>query len=293
MSAPNAPANAGQLEYWNGAAGRRWAREQARLDRAFAPLTAALLAQAGLRPGERVLDIGCGNGDLALAAAHAIGPAGHVTGLDISRAMLEVARAREAAMTKPHAPVTWLEADAASTSFDPVTDCVMSRFGTMFFSHPITAFANIRTALKPGGRLAMLCWREPAANPWAAVPEAAIVPIMDVPAPSPPGAPGPFAFADAEGVRSLLGAAGFEGASARPVDAAMVVGASGSAVSALEDAVDYCLGIGPGAALLRGADDAQKEKARAALEAALAPYLDGDAVRLGAACWIYEAVNPS
>ena len=144
MTQATSRANADQIEYWNGEVGRRWVRRRATLDRAFAPLTAALLERAAPRPGERVLDVGCGCGTTALALAERVGAGGHVLAVDVSRPMLDHARARAAADGGTRAPVEWLEADAAARGFGPPVDLLVSRFGVMFFDDPAAAFANLR-----------------------------------------------------------------------------------------------------------------------------------------------------
>ncbi len=159
-------ANEAQIEYWNGAVGERWAKLQETLDAGLAPITAALMPFVNARPRERVLDIGCGCGTTTFLLAKAVGPEGNVTGVDISEPMLAVARARGRG-------VNFRKADAATHLFHPTHDLVFSRIGVMFFDDPPSAFANIRKALKPRGRLAFVCWRDVGENLWASAPFAA------------------------------------------------------------------------------------------------------------------------
>ena len=162
--------NAQQATYWNEGAGPTWVELQAPLDRQLAPLGQAAMAALAPKPGERILDIGCGAGNTTLELARAVAPDGRVTGADISHTLLEVARRRGADM----AGVRFVEADVQVHSFEPGGfDAVFSRFGVMFFSDPTAAFVNIRRALKPGGRLAFVCWRTPAENPIMSLPMAA------------------------------------------------------------------------------------------------------------------------
>ncbi|MGX7707915.1 class I SAM-dependent methyltransferase [Methylobacterium sp. Gmos1] len=269
-----------QTEYWNGDVGTRWADMQAELDRVFAPLTSALLDGAALRPGERVLDIGCGCGETALLAAARTGSGGAVTAVDVSRPMLARARARPAA----GAPVAWTEADAQTHPFAPEHDVALSRFGVMFFEDSRAAFANIRRALRPGGRLAILCWRALAENPWVGVPRAAVLSVVPEPTPSPPGGPGPFRFADGGALVALLEGAGFAKAAVVPVDRPLEIGADG------EEAARFSATVGPIAGLLREIEDPRlRERALAALRAAMPAR---GPVRLDGACWLATAVNP-
>lgn len=281
--------NLAQVEYWNGPSGDRWVREQARIDRAFTPLTAALVKGIAARPGEAVLDVGCGCGELSLLLAGAVGRTGRVVGVDVSEPMLSLAgrRGEELRQVEPESgPVAWRRADAAAATFEAPFDAVVSRFGVMFFSDPVAAFSNLRAALAPGGRLAMLCWQEAAPNRWAALPLEAVTARYGEPDPTPPHAPGPFAFADRERVVGILRAAGFADAAAEPIAVPMQVGVAGHGVTALDDAVSYAMGIGPVSRYIRDRPGIE-EGAAEAIRAALAPHDDGETVTLAAACWLY------
>ncbi|TGE00214.1 class I SAM-dependent methyltransferase [Methylobacterium nonmethylotrophicum] len=269
-----------QTEYWNGDVGARWVGMQTELDRVFAPLTAALLDGAALRPGERVLDIGCGCGETALLAAERLGPEGAVTGVDVSRPMLERARERP---TKG-APITWVEADAQVHAFAPGHDLALSRFGVMFFDESRAAFANIRRGLRPGGRLAILCWRALPENDWVSVPRDAVLTVVPPPAPPVPGSPGPFRFADRDGLAALLAQTGFSKIAVTPVDRLLEIGRDAEA------ATRFAVTVGPIAGLLRELDDADlRDRAVAAVRAAMPSR---NPVRLGSACWLATAINP-
>lgn len=280
-------ANDDQVAFWNGEVGQRWVRNQAMLDRAFAPLTAALLRHAAPRPGERVADIGCGCGEVTLECSRRVQPGGHVLGLDVSGPML--AQARRAAEGGPSPE--WVEADAASYAFPGGGfDLLVSRFGVMFFADPVAAFANLRRALRPGGRLAMLCWQPLDANDWAAVPRAAVLRAVPPPEPTPPNAPGPFAFADAARVQAILAAAGFAKIKAEAVSVELVLG---QGPGCLEEAVRFALEVGPSSALLREAEPDARERARTEVTAELRPRERAGVVALGARCWLYQAVQGS
>ena len=184
--------NADQIAYWNGAGGQRWAARQPVQDILLQPIADLLIDRAGIRPGERVLDVGCGSGSTTFAFARAVGPSGHVMGIDISAPML--ARARE--VTPEGAPVEFVLADATIHSFAPENfDLLASRFGVMFFADPALSFANLRRAMRRSGRLAFACWREPRQNPLFMLPLQAVyqhVPKMPQVGPEDPG---PFALA--------------------------------------------------------------------------------------------------
>lgn len=269
--------NREQAEYWNEQAGPKWVAAQAHLDRMLAPITEALLERAAPRPGERVLDVGCGCGETSLALA---GQGAEVTGVDVSRPMLARARERAAGRTG----VVFREADAAVEPFEPVHDLVFSRFGLMFFDDPHAAFANLRRALSPAGRLAFCCWRDFRENPWVAVPYAAAKPYLPEPeVPPDPRAPGPFAFAEAEYVRDILEGAGFGGVDIQPLDPSLHLADS------LEAGLAFMQEIGPLARALAEIDDAARGKALEAVRAALEPRVVNGGLYLGGACHIVTA----
>lgn len=269
-----------QVEAWNGPMGQQWAANEARTERALAPVTEALLRTADPRPGERVLDIGCGCGGSTLAFARAVGPDGHVTGADVSEYVLEVARATAAANT------TFVQADAAHSDFSHLgVDLLASRFGVMFFGDPDAAFTNLRRALRPGGRLAFACWRPAAENPWVSVPFAAVRPLVP-PAPPPhPEEPGQFAFGDAARVRRILASGGFEAVRLERHDFHMHYPADPAAAASV-------MVQGPASRMLRGQPDEVRAAAEAAVAEALAAHADPGGIRLGASIWLVTARNP-
>jgi SAM-dependent methyltransferase len=276
--------NAEQVKYWN-ETGEKWVRFQARIDAQIGPLGRRAMERAALQPGERVLDVGCGCGETSLELARRVGPDGRVVGVDISAPML--ARATEAAAQAGARNVTFVEADAQVHPFTPGSfDAVFSRFGVMFFIDPARAFANLRAALRPGGRLAFVCWQELPKNPWLFVALAAAVPYLPDLQPPPPGAPGPFALADPGRLRGILEAAGFRGVDLLDVQEELTLGGGGD----LDDAVSFITeGVGPTSAAVRDLQPAVRVKVLGAVRDALAPYATTGGVRLGSAAWIVTA----
>jgi SAM-dependent methyltransferase len=274
--------NAAQIDYWNEGAGQTWAELQALLDRQLQPLGRAIMAALSPRPGERILDIGCGAGETSLELAFAVGPDGAVTGADISRPMLEVARRRTSA-----ANVTFVEADAQTFPFEPgAFDAAFSRFGVMFFADPSAAFANIRRALKAGGRLAFVCWRAPAENPIMTLPMMAAAPFQPAMDPPDPTAPGPFAFADPDRVRRILTEGGFTDVALTPHDEKIGGGD-------LEAAMTLALRVGPLGRMFRENPDIPRDKAVAAIRQAFTAHDGPEGVKLASATWFVTARAPA
>jgi SAM-dependent methyltransferase len=201
-------ANAEQAEYWNSVTGPKWVQFQAEIDHRLEPLNAILTDRAGVAAGNRVIDVGCGTGALALHLAEVVGPGGRVLGVDLSEPMLELAERRRAERGYGH--LRFLQLDAQTHAFEPAAyDVLLSRFSMMFFSDPVAAFRNLLRALRPAGRLAFVCWAPLEGNPWFEIPMKAGVRWLGEPEPQPPRAPGPFAFSEAAYVEEILGAAGY------------------------------------------------------------------------------------
>ena len=271
-----------QVAYWSGPGGERWVRGHRRSEAMMVGIADIALDRAAARAGESVVDIGCGCGATTVALAERVGPAGHVLALDVSAPILAAARERLGGLPQ----VETVLADAASHEFRPASaDLLFSRFGVMFFGDPTAAFGNLRRALKPGGRLAFACWRQPRENPWMMTPLEAV--RRHAPAPPRPGPeePGPFSFADQARVARILTAAGFGPVEFEPLDL-MVDLASGQG---LEAAVETALGVGPSARALEDQPDQVRAAAAVDLRKTLSAYLVGRSVRLAAAVWLVRA----
>jgi SAM-dependent methyltransferase len=272
--------NQDQIEYWNGRQGQNWAKQQDYTDRILGHITEAFLPFAAAKPGESVLDIGCGCGTTTFSFAQYVGREGNVAGVDISGPMLAVARARAAAS---NADIPFIEADASTYDFQPVFDLVASRFGVMFFADPSAAFCNIKKAVAPRGRLAFVCWRAMEENGWAATPIKAARPLLPPQEPADPFAPGPFAFADAKRVETILSSAGFKDIHIEKFDGHMDMAAT------VEEAALHTMTIGPLSRAVAELDDAAKVKVRDVVTQALRPYATPQGVRGPVACWLVRA----
>jgi SAM-dependent methyltransferase len=272
-------ANQDQAEHWNSQESDHWVTHQARYDRMLAPFFVTVLDAVGLRHGERVLDVGCGCGATTCAAARIVEPA-QVLGVDLSESMLTRghANATEAGLTN----AAFKRADAQVHSFEPATfDAVISRFGTMFFDEPVTAFENLRRATRPGGRIAFVCWQDLAANEWLLVPGAAIAEHVPLPDLGAPGAPGMFALADPQRIGGILAGAGWHDITVEPMRTPMLVGGGGT----LDETVEFLQRGSMGRSMLAGVDAATSTRAVHAVREALAPHHDGTGVHLEAAVW--------
>lgn len=280
-------ANSAQHEAWNGESGTRWAATADRRDEVLAPVADVLLASAELTTGARVIDVGCGCGATTLAAATLVGPGGTVTGFDLSAPMLEVARQRARASGASNA--SFIEADAQTHPFEPAAaDLAMSRFGTMFFADPEAAFANIASALVPGGRLCVATWQPLLANEWLIVPGAVLLRHTELPPEAAPGAPGMFAQSEPATIARVLGAAGFSDITTEARSVSFTLGAT------VDDAVEYLTDGGPGRALLDTiTDDARRDQAIDEVRAELADHIDEHGLRLDGAIYLTTAVRTS
>lgn len=270
--------NRDQHEAWNGDSGQRWVADADRRDAVLAPVAEALLAAACIEPGESILDLGCGCGATTITAALNAGPAGTAHGIDLSEPMIAVARerARDAGCTT----VSFTPTDAQTHQFTgAASNVVISRFGTMFFDDPVAAFTNIGRAVRPGGRLFIATWQPLTVNDWLTVPGAALLRFGTLPN-SQPGAPGMFAQADPDLLRSTLTRAGWTAVDSRAVTVTLRLGNDPA------DATDYLADSGVGRTVLDTIPDADKPAALAAVVDALAPHTTADGVHLDAAIWI-------
>ena len=277
---PDSAPNSAQIDYWNAAAGQTWAEYQEQLDRQIEPLGQEAMRVLAPAPGEHILDIGCGCGQTTLALAARVGPQGAIVGVDISAPMLDVARRR--ALSQPNVSIAFKELDAQVGALGAeVFDAAFSRFGVMFFSDPAAAFSNIHRSLQPGGRLTFVCWRPMQQNEWMRAPLEAAQPFLPPSAPADPLAPGPFAFADADRVRALLLAAGFDSVRVDPFDALIGAGS-------FDESLNLAFKVGPLGAALREHPEC-KDQVVSAVSDVLARHVTPAGVRMHSAVWIFLA----
>jgi SAM-dependent methyltransferase len=245
-----------------------------------------------LRPGQRVLDIGCGFGDTTQRIAGLVGPDGQAVGVDAAPRFIEDAIREGADAGVKNA--SFLVADVQETSLgDACFDVAFSRFGTMFFASPVAALRNVRRALVPGGELVMVVWRRRIDNDWLYRAQTIVEGI--VPRPDeydePTCGPGPFSMADGDTTSEVLIHAGFTDISLRRCDIPIAIGRD------IEEALDLVMALGPAGEILRLAGEQAAHlhgQVEAALREGLSEFAEDDGVlRAPASTWIVTASAPS
>lgn len=277
-------ANEEQARYWAEQAGPIWVELQERFDSITGPFGDLALEAASVGEGEAVVDVGCGCGGTLLALARRTGPRGRVTGVDISPVMLERARERVAAAGLDNVDLVLSDAQTGGLGSE-VHDVLFSRFGVMFFDDPVAAFGTLRTSLRPGGRLALVCWQGPDRNRWLSAPPRALAGILELPPPPGPDEPSPFGLADPERILAVLGGAGFEDVSATGVDGTVRLAAPQEADRAAELTID----LGPGRIPYRRAAPDLQARAREAVDGVLAASRGPHGVIMPASAWVVTA----
>jgi SAM-dependent methyltransferase len=274
--------NVEQAEHWDGNGSLHWVEYQEQHDAFVAPFDAHLLAAAGIAGRDRVLDVGCGCGATTRAAARAAADGGDATGVDLSGAMLE--RARAVADEDGLTNVRFVHGDAQAHPFEQGEfDAAISRFGVMFFADPTAAFTNLARATREQGRLVFLCWQELLRNDCFWVPVSAALTHVPPPDPGSPDEPGPFSLADPDRIRSILSAAGWRDVDLQEVEEQLPLGDD------TDSAVTFVRGFRSMRRLLAGADDAAVGRAVEAVREAFAANESSKGVVLGATAWVVSA----
>jgi ubiquinone/menaquinone biosynthesis C-methylase UbiE len=235
------------------------------------------------RPGERVLDIGCGFGDSSARIAAFVGESGSVLGVDVAPRFVEAANETYAAPN-----VRFEVCDVQRTEFSETFDYAFSRFGTMFFASPVAALRNVRRALTPGGRLCLVVWRRREDNPWVHRAETIVKPLVPEVEETDEArcGPGPFSMASADTTSTILASAGFERIRFERCDLPYIVGRD------LDEAVALNMALGPAAEAIRlaGAEaEPLKPQLARLLRDGLREFETEDGVIAGSSTWIVTA----
>jgi len=276
----NAQHAADQAAFWNGPGGKMWLASYDRIQRSITPFGNAALAAAAAKPGEKVLDVGCGTGSTTAELAKEVGSEGRVLAVDISEGLIGAARQHHLDNA------TFEVGDAATYPFETAAfDLVFSRFGVMFFGDPVAAFKNLRRALKPLGRIVFLCWRTPMENPWGLVPMRAATPHLPPFERPGPEDPGQYSFGDRARVERILKQAGFGTPTFRTLDQQIPMGKD------IPEVLHNLGTFGPLARLFAESTPEQIAKAKGAIGEALKPHAGPEGVHLAGACWLVSAAQ--
>jgi SAM-dependent methyltransferase len=275
------PSNASQVTAWDGDEGAFWTAQARRFDASLANCQGPFLDAAAIHRSDSVLDVGCGTGQTTRDAAR-VATNGLALGVDLSSQM--IALAKETAVGEGLANVEFQQGDAQNHPFESASfDVVISRMGSMFFGDPGAAFANLRRALRPGGRLTLLTWQAAADNEWLTEFRAAMAVGRDLPSP-PHDAPGPFAFADPARVTAILANAGFTDVSFHALNAPMMFGPDPDEAFEFVEALTRWMA--------NGLDEAGRAAGHAALRTTISEHTGDRGVAFQCATWIIQARKP-
>ncbi len=278
------------VRFWNEVLAPKFIRFKHILVDGLSQHSEAVFPSLPVRRGDRVLDVGCGFGDTAMKLAALVGPTGEVVGIDCCDAFLDYARKEVEARGLKN--VRFIRGDAEIALPVDQYDVVFARFGTMFFANPVAGLRNMRKALRPGGRMVHIVWRNRADNPWLSMAKDVVLQFLPEPgADAQTCGPGPFSMADEATVRSMMTIAGYEEIEFRRVDAPVLVGAN------VSDAIAFQLAIGPAGEVFREAGQ-QAEDKRQQIEAALAEAIQrqtisAEGIVMDSSSWVISAINPA
>lgn len=268
-------------ESWDRAAGA-WERRHDWLLENTRPVSDGLMDRVDARPGQTVLELASGTGDLGFRIAERVGAGGRVISTDFSPEMVAAARRQSGALGLANVEHRALDAERMEIGDDSV-DAVACRFGYMLMGDPAAALRETRRVLRDGGPLAFCVWITPDRNPWAALPFMTMVQRGHVPPPE-PGTPGMFAMGDVARIRELAGGAGFAHVDPREVAFEM-------RYADFEDYWDALVSLaGPMARAIQALDDEERGATRDAVERGIAPFRAADgSYSVPAATWVVLA----
>lgn len=277
-------ANTDMAAGWDGPEGDHWVEHAEHYAAASQRHWDRLLAVVPIDTGASVVDLGCGTGRSTRDVAR-IASSGFALGLDLSSSMLK--RAKELAEAEGLGNVQFEQADVQVHPFDAGRfDLAISAFGAMFFADPRAAFVNVSQALRPGGELALLSWRELGRNEWLTALRDALAVGRQLPEP-PSDLPGPFGLAGSEQVSGILSAAGLVDIRFEEVDEPIQFGADA------DDAFAFMKTLGMTKGLMEGLDVDDRARALDALQRTIVLHDTGEGVQFGSSAWLIRAHTPS
>lgn len=281
------PADSEEVEFWNRVLVPKFQRFRHILVDGLSRHSAVVFPTLYIRAGWQILDVGCGFGDTAVKLGALTGPLGQVVGVDCCQAFLD--EGQKLAAQEGLSNVVFRRADVEAGLPQGQFDFVFARFGTMFFSNPVAALRQLRGALKPGGRLVHIVWRQREDNPWLTLARDVVLRFLPPPDGAGPSCgPGPFSMADMESTRLQMQAAGFADIQFQRVDAPVLIGRT------VADAISFQLALGPAGEIFRANGDAA-ETLRPQIEAALAAELalqehGAEGIYMNSSSWVISAI---
>lgn len=277
------------VQFWNDTLADKFDRFRHVLMEGLSYHSRIPLEKLHVTPGSRIVDVGCGWGDTAIQLARKTGPEGYVLGIDCVDQFLQ--KGRDDAAAAGLANVEFEAADVERYPFDSSFDLCFSRFGMMFFENPVVAMRNIRSALRPGGDLMFIVWRNSADNPWLALAKEVVLQYLPEPGEDARSCgPGPFSMSNPDMVQKQLEIAGFSDIGFERIDGPVTVGRS------LDDAIAFQLALGPAGEVFREAGEIAEQRhgeIEAALSEALAPYQENGEIVMPSSSWCITARRPA
>lgn len=267
---------------WAGDRGERWLRNVDVMEEMVRPVGEALLARAAFRPGERVVDVGCGGGWTSRQVADAVGEKGLVVGLDISPPL--VAEAARRGQGRPQLRFHCGDASAETPQGAPF-DRLLSRFGVMFFADPPAAFRHLASLVRPGGRVDIAVWADPRRNPWMMEMRSVVAAHVELPKQD-RRAPGPFQLADTGYLDEILAGAGLVDVERQLFETLLLQGGQDATPEAACEFVLNSLAIGE---VLAAAPAAAQQAARADLVQLYRRHRTPNGVAMPGAVWLVSA----
>lgn len=278
------------VKFWNAVLEPKFTKYRHILQGGLSRHSSAVLPNLPIDKGMKVLDVGCGWGDMSMQVAEIVGPDGSVVGIDCVDTFLEEARADAA--TKGLDNVVFRRGDAEIALPENEFDYVIARFGTMFFANPVAALRRMRLALRPGGRMTHIVWRRREDNPaWQAARDIALRYLP------PPGedadtcGPGPFSMGNQETVTRMMESAGYEDIAFTRIDEKIMVGTSP------RECIEFALAVGPAGEVFREAGEELAEPKRPKIEAEMRDFFDAQEIDekgiwVPTSSWVISARNP-